>query len=761
MDTLIIAEKPSVAQRIAIALGEGRAERKRGMGRSSYYEIKKDGGSVYVAAAVGHIFTIKQSDSARGYPVLNVEWAPSYMVNKKAGYTKDYLDTLSMLGKNCGSFINACDFDLEGTVIGTNIIRHLSKGMQVNEARRMKFSTTTTQDLVYAFSNLSPLDMNNFYAGEARHMLDWLWGINLSRALMRAINEGSVGKKEVLSIGRVQGPTLAVLAKREQEISAFAPKPFWRITVEVKAVELTNTKGDIFEKERAKSAENETRAHPNGLIEMVEEKREELWPYPPFDLTSLQLEASRALHIDPSVTLATAQSLYERAYISYPRTSSQKLPGILNLPRIISDLAKNPEYKSDAEALIKEKRFRPREGSKIDEAHPAIFPTGIIPKNLGKVEGMIYDLITRRFLACFAKPAVIAATKVVAKFGAESYSATGKRVIEENWMKVYRYARIDEKVLPKFVQNERVVYEKIELKELQTQPPKRYTKAGIIAELEKKNLGTKATRAQIVDTLFKRNYIEGSSIKVTELGMTVYRALKDNCEMIVDEGTTRALEEDMDKIAKNEKSEEEVIEEGKKMLLEALKLFDKNRAKIAEEMKSSKSVMARAEVLGKCPVDGGDLVIRHSRAGKQFVGCSNYPKCTNTYPLPQHAKVVPTGRTCKVCGAPIVKIILGKGKAFESDLNIKCKEGKAVTTEKGAAESLQAKNAMAMLEEAQSGHTGKKVLKTGPTNEGIASGAGYEAENVNKKQRRAKSTRGKQVARKKQRPHGKEERKKV
>ncbi|MGC8622769.1 MAG: DNA topoisomerase I [Candidatus Micrarchaeia archaeon] len=754
MDTLIIAEKPSVALRLAIAIGEGKAERKRGAGRSSYFEVSREGHKVYIAAAVGHIFTIKQSDNAKGYPVLNVEWAPSYTVSKRSFYTKDYLDTLSMLGKECGLFINACDFDLEGTVIGTNIIRYISKGMESTKTGRMKFSTTTTRDLINAYTNILPLDMSNFYAGETRHILDWLWGINLSRALMRAINEGSAGKKEVLSVGRVQGPTLAILAKRELEIGSFTPEPFWRVLAQVRGVGMLNERGDIKGKEIAETAAEETKRNSNGVIESAEEKEEELWPYPPFDLTSLQLEASRTMHIDPSITLAIAQTLYERSYISYPRTSSQKLPAILNLPQILSELAKNPEYSKEAEVLISEKRFRPREGPKYDEAHPAIFPTGVMPKGLSKQESMIYDLIARRFLACFAKPARVATSKVVARFGAERYSVSGKRVIERNWMDFYKYAKVDEKELPKFKSGEPAIAEKVEVKEMQTQPPKRYTKAGIIAELERKNLGTKATRAQIVDTLFRRGYIEGGSIKVTSLGMAVYKALKDNCEMIVDESTTRALEEDMEKIAKNEKSEEEVIDEGKRILLEALKLFDKNMPRIAEEMKSSKEAMPKQEVLGKCPVDGGDLIIRRSRKGKQFVGCSNYPKCTNTYPLPQRARVFATGKVCKVCGAPIVKILLGRGGAFETDLNLNCKEGKASAE---AQEKHGAKGALESSNSAKARSTGEKaVLRQEAADTAAKAGepkkeikASTEAEHEVRKGKKAKSGKSPRKASKK------------
>ena len=683
MDTLIIAEKPSVALRLAIALGNGKVERKRGQGRTSYFEIHGGEGTVYIAPAVGHIFTIRQADSAKGYPVLNIEWAPSYLVNSKAAFTKDYLDTLTQLGKKCSRFINACDFDLEGTVIGTNIIRHLNKGVPESNARRMKFSTTTSRDLLASYNSLTELDMNNFYAGETRHMLDWLWGINLSRALMRAINEGSVQKREVLSIGRVQGPTLAILAKREAEIGAFVSKPFWRVFAIIKGADFANVKGDIFKKEEAEVINRETTANlSNGMVETVEEKKEELYPYPPFDLTSLQLEASRALHFDPSATLALAQALYERSYISYPRTSSQKLPAILGLPGIIAELAKNPTYSEIAKRLIAEKRFRPREGSKFDEAHPAIFPTGVIPKNLSRSEEMLYDLITRRFLSCFEKPAVINSGKIVVRFGNEKYAASGKRVMERNWLDSYRYARVEEATLPNLRSGERVRGDKAELRELKTLPPKRYTKASIIAELEKKDLGTKATRAQIIDTLYRRNYVDGSTITVTRLGMTVYKALSENCPMIVDANTTALLEEDMDRIAKGEKKEEDVVDEGKRMLLDALKLFDSNRQKIAEEMKSALGVMNASNVLGKCPVDGGDMVVRRSRIGKQFVGCTNYPKCTNTYPLPQHALVIPTGKVCKYCGAPIVKLVLGKGRAFETDLNIKCREGKGEVEKK-------------------------------------------------------------------------------
>jgi DNA topoisomerase-1 len=229
------------------------------------------------------------------------------------------------------------------------------------------------------------------------------------------------------------------------------------------------------------------------------------------------------------------------------------------------------------------------------------------------------------------------------------------------------------------------------MQDLETKPKNRYTKAGLIAELEKRDLGTKATRASIIDTLFKRNYITGTSIKVTQFGLSVYEALEKNCSMIVDESTTRKLEEDMELISRGKKDEKDVVDEGKEMLLQALKALDSNMASISESLK--KAFSESTEKLGKCPVDGGDLVIRRSRAGKFFVACSNYPKCTNTYSLPQNAKIEPTGKTCEYCHTPIIKVIRRGRRPFEMDLDPNCITKSSWSSNKPAGAAGTASNA--------------------------------------------------------------------
>jgi DNA topoisomerase-1 len=294
-----------------------------------------------------------------------------------------------------------------------------------------------------------------------------------------------------------------------------------------------------------------------------------------------------------------------------------------------------------------------------------------MPKELSVTEQNLYNLIVERFISCFAGYAKLAKSRVVIASGGETYSANGTKIIERGWLDFYSFASLGERELPDFKKGERVQVSKLEMREMLTQPPKRYSKAALLAELEKRDLGTKATRASIIDTLFKRGYLDGAPIKATEFGLSVYDALHENVSMIVDEATTRQLEKDMEKIVEGKKTEEEVIGEGKRMLLDALKLFDSNKAKIAEAMKKG---LAESSIgLGKCPTDGGDLVVRKSRMGKQFAACANYPKCTTTFSLPQGAKIVGTGKTCEFCKTPIIKVIrAGKG-VFEMCLDPNCK----------------------------------------------------------------------------------------
>jgi DNA topoisomerase-1 len=676
MNKLIIAEKPSVALRIAMALsGDGRP-RRSGFSGVGYYEIGSPPDAIYVVAAAGHIFTLRQKDESKKLPVFDVEWIEAYKVHKAAYFTKKYLDAISEVGKKCSFFINACDYDMEGTVIGSNIIKFLVNGNVNSEIRpgsvkRMRFSTTTNVDLIESFNNLNDFDFSNLYAGETRHMIDWMWGINMSRALMQSI--ASVGVKKTLSVGRVQGPTLAILSKREREIKEFKPEPYWKVFIKIGDVDFENKRGSIMSKIDADTALANTEKGPL-IVKNAETKDELKPPFPPFDLTSLQVEASRVFKIDPSRTLAIAQVLYERAYISYPRTASQKLPYSLNLRRIITDLARNDKLAEPVRQLLDKQRFKPHEGPKEDEAHPAIYPTGEIPRKLNDEEERVYLLISKRFLSCFAEYAKIARTTISIESNGEGYSATGDEVLQEGWLSFYPYYKLKESKMPKVSAGDKVKADKIYLKDGMTEPPRRYTKAMLISLLERKNLGTKATRSAIIDTLLNRGYIKSVSIEVTEFGMSVYNALDKYCKEIIDEELTRKLESNIEEIARSKKSESEVIEDAKKTISMIMGAFIKNSSEIGNELKKGLKETELSSVLGTCKC-GGNLVIKISKNRKQFVGCSNWPNCNVTYPLPQYSKIIPLHKICELCNTPMVKVF-SRGKVFQMDLDPKCESKK-------------------------------------------------------------------------------------
>ncbi|HQT45048.1 MAG TPA: DNA topoisomerase, partial [Candidatus Micrarchaeota archaeon] len=345
---LIICEKPKVAEKIAFALADGQVKRESSHG-ISYYLITRKGVEISIASAVGHVYSLDEEKKTTGFPVFDIKWKPAYEVDKDSGYTRAYVKVIEDLAKSADELISACDYDIEGSLIGYNAIRFAGKK---KDGKRMKFSALTKDDLVDAYEDRTKLDVENAQAGETRHMLDWYYGINLSRALMSAIRKKGIYK--VMSIGRVQGPALSILVKKENQIAAFKSEPYWEIHGKCKAVEFSHEKDRFTKEEDAKRALSESKE--DSTVATVEKK--DFWqePNPPFDLTSLQVEAYRQFHFDPSATLALAQTLYEGSLISYPRTSTQKLPLKLNHGKMLQSLSKMPDYEKLANRLLDAKR---------------------------------------------------------------------------------------------------------------------------------------------------------------------------------------------------------------------------------------------------------------------------------------------------------------------------------------------------------------------------------------------------------------------
>lgn len=666
---LIIAEKPKVAQKIAEALSNKSVQRKKGRGQAYYFEFERNGEKIAVAPAVGHLYSLEEKKKTNSYPAFDIDWAPAYQISKESDYTKGYIQTIEDLAKSADEIIIACDFDIEGSLIGYNAMRFAAHR---DNGTRMKFSALTKKDLEDAYMGRGDFDLENALAGESRHTLDWYYGINLSRALMSAIK--AAGKFQVMSVGRVQGPALKILAEKEKKIQAFVPVPYWELTCEIEKILFKHIKDKFSSEEEAKKCLADSKPLPHKIKEIT--KKPILHkPNPPFDLTSLQVEAYRHFKFSPKQTQAMAQTLYENSMISYPRTSSQKLPQKLGLDKIIFELSSQKEYSLLAKKLAQNNWFKPCEGKKEDPAHPAIHPTGQ-NASVGAKERKLYDLIAKRFLACFAPDAKRESQKVCAICGTQEYFTTGGRTLEQGWYEFYApYVKLEEITLPSWQANQDVQAQNFKIEQKQTQPPKRFTQASIISELESLNLGTKATRATVIDTLFKRGYLKGTkSIEVTQFGLSVIGVLDKYSPDILDEKMTREIEEEMDAITRDRSHAKTVVENGKKILIKTLGNFSQKENSIGQELTGS-LVQARQEaaVLGTCPTcKEGNLRKILSRNKKWFAGCSKYPQCTQTYPLPQFGLIEPAGKTCEHDGCPIIRVIRKGSRPFEMCIAVGC-----------------------------------------------------------------------------------------
>jgi DNA topoisomerase-1 len=659
---LIITEKPQAALKIASSLGKSTKKSDKNI---PYYEVERDGKKIIVACAVGHLFTLKQNISGSEIPVFDIVWVPNSFVREK-DFSKKYYDTLSKLIKNAGSLTVATDYDIEGEVIGLNVVRFI--GGQ-KDANRMKFSTLTEKELNKAYEEKSKhIDWGQAIAGETRHYLDWFYGINLSRALMNAIK--TTGKFRIMSIGRVQGPTLKLIVEKEKKISEFKAAPYWQIFIKLKdsKIEFLHNK-DIFNKSELKKFENLI-----GKTGKAETKNtlQTLSPNPPFNLTKLQTEAYRLYSITPSKTLQAAQSLYLSGLISYPRTSSQKLPPSIGYREILKKLSKR--YK--AEKLITRKK--PVEGKKSDPAHPSIYPTGNFKSLVGN-EKRIYDLIVRRFLSLFIEDAVIENKTIKIEIEKLIFIKKGTKIKKKNWLEIYPI-RIKETSLPQIKGDVKIVDLRIEEKE--TNPPNRYSPASIISELEKRNLGTKATRASILETLYYRNYIKDQSIKATPLGISLIETLEKHSPIIIDEALTREFEKGMGSIQSSKKfykeKEEKILDMAKETIIKISKQFKKEEKAIGKELLTAnlklREEQKKENALNICPIcKKGNLGITYSRKTKrQFVACDAYPKCKTTFSLPPNTGIKKEGKNCEACGFPKLISIKRGRKPWRFCFNPQC-----------------------------------------------------------------------------------------
>lgn len=596
-------------------------------------------------------------------------WAPI----EKNPAEKEIIRSLKNLAKKASCVIIGTDFDREGELIGSDALRQVLDANPSLPAYRARYSAFTKAEIDDAFAHLVDLDQNLADAGESRQYIDLIWGAVLTRYLTMA-RYGGFGN--VRSAGRVQTPTLALVVERERERLAFVPEDYWVISGEAEkagdAFKIGHATARFKELAAAETAFSHVEHATEGTVTSVERKSRKQSAPAPFNTTSLQAAAASE-GIAPARTMRLAESLYMEGLISYPRVDNTVYPSSLNLKDCVRALAAVPQYAPTCKKLLAAEKLHPTRGKQQTTDHPPIYPTAAAdPDKLQPAEWKLYNLIARRFLATLMDAAVIEGTKVMIDVNGEPFVATGNVVVKPGFREIYPYGMRKDEQLPEISEGDVLSVRNMKLDAKQTEPPARYSQGHLIQEMERRGLGTKSTRASIIERLYTVKYLKNDPIEPSQLGMAVIDALTSFAPRITSPDMTAELESDMNNVAEGSVTQTAVVDHSRSLLAGIMDALIDHKEDLGEAI--ADAVTADAKV-GTCPTCGKDLVVKNSAKTRgSFIGCMGWPECDVTFPVPQ-GKLEPIegeGGVCPECGAPRVKIRPFRSKAYETCVNPAC-----------------------------------------------------------------------------------------
>ena len=579
--TLCIAEKKSVAESIAKVLGALAP-------RDGFFE----GNGYQVTWALGHLCTLKEPND---YTEMWQRWSlgslpmipPKFGIKLMGERSKErQFNIIKKLIEGADCIINCGDAGQEGELIQRWIMQ---KAQAKCPVKRLWVSSLTEEAIKEGFATLKDQSeyQSLYEAGLCRAIGDWLLGMNATRlyTLKYAAN------KQVLSIGRVQTPTLALIVKRQSEIKNFVPKPYWELKTKYREVTFSVTEGKFEEKAKAEEALQKISGEPFTVTDISAKKGNELPPRL-YDLTSLQVDCNKKYGMTSDVTLQTIQSLYEKKYTTYPRVDTTYLSediypkcenilkGMRDYAPLIAPLMGKP--------LVKSKKVF--DNKKVTDHH-AIIPTGVHPQALTENEKRVYNLVATHFIAIFYPECKFCTTTVLGESGGVQFKATGKQITDPGWRVVFAGEQADSdkeeknELMPAFVKGESGPHTP-DLAEKMTQPPKPYTEATLLRAMEtagknvedeelrdlmKENgIGRPSTRAEIIKTLFKRNYIrnEKKNIIATDTGVELVGLIRN--ELLKSAELTGQWEKKLRDIERKNYEAKQFIEELKEMLIDVV-----------------------------------------------------------------------------------------------------------------------------------------------------------------------------------------------
>ncbi|MBX4199893.1 type I DNA topoisomerase [Candidatus Parcubacteria bacterium] len=592
---LVIVESPSKAKTIEKYLGK---------------DFK-------VVASVGHVRDLPKSQKA----AIDVPggFIPHYEVVKGKEHIISEIKTLA---KKASEVLLATDPDREGEAIAW----HIKEAVGLKHPKRIVFHEITKEAVEEAIEHPRDIDNDLKEAQEARRVLDRLVGYDLSGLIWKKVRYG-------LSAGRVQSPALRIIMEREREIRGFKPETFWKIFAELHDTKDNHLHFEASVEPRDKSEVDrilDEGKKGSWKVTDIKEAQVKRAPRPPFITSTLQQAASSRLGFAPSRTMMVAQRLYEAGLITYMRTDSTNL-GV----QAKNDIRSIVEKKFGANYF--ESHVFAKKSKNAQEAHEAIRPTHMSAENAGHTDEQkrLYKLIWQRTLATQMKDALIMRTKVVANVEAKENDSkipdfwlNGSRILFDGWTKADPAAQGEEVILPELTVGEKLNLVDIHSQELETQPPARYSEAGLIKELEKRGIGRPSTYASIIKTIVDRGYVEkdNKALKPTDVGDVVSTFLENNFQNYISDSFTAEMEDELDEVAQGLRTYE-------KTLKDFYGPFSRDVKDKANIEKITNLGDAPSEF--KCPVCGSPMIVKLGRGGR-FLSCSRFPDCVGSLTLDGH-----------------------------------------------------------------------------------------------------------------------------
>jgi DNA topoisomerase-1 len=588
------------------------------------------GNEYIVKSSVGHIRDLPKSNKK----AIDIEkgFVPHYEVDPKK---LAVISELKKLAKKADDVILATDPDREGEAIAW----HLMDELEIKKNyERVTYHEITKDAILEALKKPRKIDMNLKSAQEARRVLDRLVGYDLSSLVWKKVRYG-------LSAGRVQSPALRILVEREREILNFKPIPYFVLEgkfLHDKKNKLTAYSKDIFDIPKDELLKEVAKARESDFL--VRDKKISVVnraPRPPFTTSTLQQAASTRLGLAPSRTMRAAQKLYEAGLITYMRTDSVTLSAEAQ-KNILGYVAK-----TFGDNFV-QARQHSNKSKNAQEAHEAIRPTNISTTSvkIGKDEAMVYKIIHARTVASQMADAKVERTHIEIGSDKLTYrlNIDGQRIIFPGWLSGDPEGSGDDVILPKIEIGDRCELEELNIIDKETQPPNRFSEAGLVKELEKRGIGRPSTYASIISTIETRDYVEiiNKSLKPTDTGMVVSEFLENNFMDYISDNFTAEMENSLDEIA-----------DGKKEYVKVLKDFYGPFLKQVKEKSKGDKVtdLGPAPEEMKCPICGSTMVIKLAKNGK-FYSCSRFPDCLGALTLEGKPLEGPkdTGRVCPECG---------------------------------------------------------------------------------------------------------------